>query len=136
MDCFDVKITDGAISSVSSLALAHVGDGVFDLMVRAMLVEQGAETADKLHKRTIKIVSAKAQAVYAEKILPSLTDKELAVFKRGRNAKVSGIPRAASEGEYHTATALEALLGWLFLKGERERIRELFDIMMEEHDAP
>ena len=78
------------------------------------------------------MVCAESQAEKAEKILPLLTEEELAVFKRGRNAQVKSVPAHASRAQYGTATALEALLGWLYLKGRKDRINELFCVMMEE----
>ena len=78
------------------------------------------------------MVCAPKQAEFSEKILPLLTEEEQAVFKRGRNANVHSIPQHASRAQYQQATALEALLGWLYLNGRRERINELFNIMMEE----
>jgi ribonuclease-3 family protein len=85
-----------------------------------------------LHRATVELVKAPAQAQRAEKILPLLTEEELAVFKRGRNANVNSIPHNASRGDYLRATALECLLGHLYLNGEKERINELFTLMMEE----
>jgi len=132
MDHFDYRMTDGELSGVSSLALAHIGDAVFEIMVRAHLLRQGAETAGVLHSRTVQMVSAKAQARFAEALLPCLTERETAVFKRGRNAKISDIHRAAGEEDYHAATGLETLFGWLYLKGEKARLNELFDRLTEE----
>ena len=85
-----------------------------------------------LHRATIELVCAPKQAELSEKILPLLTEEEHAVFKRGRNANVHSIPHHASRAQYQQATALEALLGWLYLNGQRQRINELFNIMMEE----
>ncbi|MBQ8851242.1 MAG: ribonuclease III, partial [Oscillibacter sp.] len=85
-----------------------------------------------LHQATIRMVCAESQAEKAEKIIPLLSEEELAVFKRGRNAHVKSVPGHASRAQYGEATALEALLGWLYLSGRRERINELFKRMMEE----
>ena len=85
-----------------------------------------------IYRATIELVCAPKQAELSEKILPLLTEEEHAVFKRGRNANVHSIPHHASRAQYQQATALEALLGWLYLNGQRERINELFNIMMEE----
>ena len=85
-----------------------------------------------LHQATIQLVRAEHQAACAEKILPMLTEEELAVFRRGRNAQVHSIPSHASRAQYSTATALEALFGWLYLGGQRQRASDLFDVMMEE----
>ena len=117
---------------LSSLALAHVGDAVFELMTRTMLTSRGKGTANKLHRAAVKLVAAPAQARAAEKLAPQLTEEELGVYKRGRNAKVNSVPKASSVKEYHEATGLEALFGWLYLRGERERLEELFRLAVEE----
>ncbi len=132
MDYFKLNQTPDSIRSVSNLGLAHVGDGVFELMVRSWLCIHGKATNRGLHKATIKYVAAPAQAKAAEKILPFLTDEESDVFRRGRNANTHSIPKAASREEYQAATALEALFGYLWLKGETNRLNELFEIMMGE----
>jgi len=85
-----------------------------------------------LHRATIELVCAPAQARFSARILPLLTEAEHDVFRRGRNANVHSIPQHASRAEYQQATALEALLGWLWLRGEQDRINELFAAMMEE----
>lgn len=132
MDYFHLNRSPDEIRAVSNLGLAHVGDGVFELMVRSWLCIHGKATNRGLHKATIKYVSAPAQAKAAEKILPLLTQEEADVFRRGRNSNPHTVPKAASREEYQTATALEALFGCLWLKGETERLNELFEIMMEE----
>ena len=85
-----------------------------------------------MHRATIELVCAPKQAELSARILPMLTDEESAVFKRGRNANVHSVPHHASRAQYQQATALEALFGWLYLKGAKERINELFHAMMEE----
>ena len=120
------------INQISSLGLAHLGDAVYELMVRSWLCLHGKATNKGLHKAAITYVSAPAQAQRAEKILPVLTGEEQDVFRRGRNSHTAAIPKGASVGQYHTATAVEALFGWLYLKGETERLNELFALMMEE----
>ena len=128
---FDVQLTDDQLRSISSIGLAHVGDAVFEVMVRTWLCAHGKATGKGLHQATIRLVCAESQAEKAEHILPLLTEEEMAVFKRGRNAQVHSVPGHASRAQYGEATALEALLGWLWLKGRRERVNELFDKMME-----
>ena len=128
---FDVQLTDDQLRSISSIGLAHVGDAVFELLVRTWLCAHGKATGKGLHQATIRLVCAESQAEKAEHILPLLTEEEMAVFKRGRNAQVHSVPGHASRAQYGEATALEALLGWLWLKGRRERVNELFDKMME-----
>ena len=120
------------INQISSLGLAHLGDGVYELMVRTWLCLHGKATNKGLHKAAITYVSAPAQAQRAQKILPILTEEEQDVFRRGRNSHTAAVPKGASVGEYHTATALEALFGWLYLRGETDRLNRLFDLMMEE----
>ena len=129
---FAPNLTPDQIRAISSIGLAHMGDAVFEILVRTWLCEQGKATGKGLHQATIRMVCAESQAEKAEKLLPILTEEELAVFKRGRNAHWKSVPGHASRAQYGEATALEALLGWLYLAGRRERINELFTKMMEE----
>ena len=131
-DYFDINLTDDQLRTISSIGLAHMGDAVFEVLVRTWLCAHGKATGKGLHQATIRLVCAESQAEKAKNILPLLTEEEMAVFKRGRNAQVHSVPGHASRAQYGEATALEALLGWLWLKGRRERINELFDRMMEE----
>jgi ribonuclease-3 family protein len=131
MNYFSIQLTKDEIRNISSIGLAHLGDAVFELLVRSYLCAHGKATGKGLHRATIELVCAPAQARFAEKILPQLTEEELAVFRRGRNANVHSIPRHASRAEYQQATALEALIGWLYLQGEKDRINELFCMMLE-----
>ena len=132
MDYFHLDRSADEIRAGSNLGLAHVGDGVFELMVRSWLCIHGKATNRGLHKATVKYVAAPAQAKAAEKILPLLTQEEADVFRRGRNTSPHTVPKAASREEYQTATAVEALFGYLWLKGETGRLNKLFEIMMEE----
>ncbi|MCI9214594.1 MAG: ribonuclease III [Oscillospiraceae bacterium] len=135
-DYFNVRLPDDEIRAISSIGLAHLGDGVYELLVRAWLCAHGRATGKGLHRAAVELVKAPAQAERAERILPLLTEEEAAVYKRGRNAHVHSVPHSASRADYLKATALECLLGDLYLRGRRERINELFTIMMEEeHDA-
>lgn len=113
------------VQDYSPLALAFLGDGVFDLMVREKLLRQANRQAAKLHKEKIQLVCASAQAKAADLLLPQLTEEELAVYKRGRNAH-NTVPRRTAAQDYHKATGLEALFGYLWLKGETQRLTELF----------
>ena len=131
-DYFHLHAEPDAIRAISSLGLAHLGDGVFELMVRSWLCLHGKATNKGLHKATVKYVAAPAQAAAAEKIIPLLTEEEGDVFRRGRNTSPHSVPKAASRADYKTATALEALFGWLYLQGRTERINQLFELMMEE----
>ena len=119
------------VNAMSSLALAHVGDAVFELLVRLYLAEEGRETSEGLHNAAVAMVNAGAQARDMQQILPALTEEELAVFHRGRNARVNSVPRHAKVGEYHEATGLEALLGYLYLLGRTERVNTLFRLILE-----
>ena len=131
-DYFTIQLSSDEIKGISSIGLAHLGDAVYELLVRTWLCAHGKATGKCLHRATIELVCAPKQAEFSEKILPLLTEEEQAVFKRGRNANVHSNPQHASRAQYQQATALEALLGWLYLNGRRERINELFNIMMEE----
>ena len=131
-DYFDMHLPEDQIRAISSIGLAHLGDGVYELLVRTWLCAQGKATGRGLHRAAVALVRAPAQAERAERILPLLTAEELAVFKRGRNAHVHTVPRSASRADYLRATALECLLGYLYLQGRRERINQLFAAMMEE----
>lgn len=130
-DYFDIRLPEDQIRAISSIGLAHLGDAVYELLVRAWLCAHGRATGKGLHRAAVELVKAPAQAERAERILPLLTEEELAVYKRGRNAHVHTIPHSASRADYLRATALECLLGDLYLRGRRERINELFAVMME-----
>ena len=131
-DYFHLAASREAIGQISSLGLGHLGDAVYELMVRSWLCLHGKATAKGLHKAAVHYVAAPAQARMVEKIKPLLTEEEQDVFRRGRNASPHSIPQNASRGEYQAATALEALFGWLWLRGEKERLNQLFEVMMEE----
>ena len=129
-DYLNIKLSDDEIKNISTLGLAHIGDAVYGLMVRTWLCAQGKATSKGLHMAAVGYVCANAQAVFAEKIAASLTSEEAAVLRRGRNAKVNSIPQNALRNEYQQATALEALFGYLFLRGNHERLNELFELVM------
>lgn len=133
-DYFDLHMEEDQIRSISSIGLAHLGDAVYELLVRSWLCAHGRATGKGLHRAAVELVRAPAQAARAERILPMLTGEELAVFKRGRNAHVHTVPHSASRSDYLKATALECLLGYLYLHGRRERINALFAAMMEEEE--
>ncbi len=111
---------------LSPLNLAFIGDCVYEMLVRENLVCDANRPVNDLHKESVKYVSAKAQTLAFEKIRDILTDEELAIYKRGRNAKVGHSPKSATEGEYHCATGVEALFGYLYLTEQLDRIKELF----------
>lgn len=135
MDYLHPKLDDTAIARMSSLALAHVGDAVYEIMVRAWLACDGTQTAKNLHSRTIALVRASAQAQAVKTILPLLSEEEQDVYRHGRNAKPKSVPKSASVAEYAQATALEALFGWLYLKQRYDRINELFDVIAADFEA-
>ena len=131
-DYFHLKVAPDDIRAISSLGLAHLGDGVYELMVRTYLVLHGKATSKGLHRATVHFVAAPAQAAMVQKVLPILTEEEQDVFRRGRNTSPHSIPKAASREEYQTATAVEALFGYLYLQGKNDRLNELFGLMMGE----
>ncbi len=116
---------------LSPLDLAFVGDGVFDLLCRELLLRGGSCPVKKLHQRKTELVNCQAQARALEKLWPGLSEEERAVALRGRNAHVGHVPKNASTADYPGATALEALFGWLYLGGETQRLRELFQLIMD-----
>ena len=132
MDYFHLNTTADQRAAISSLGLAHLGDAVFELMVRSWLCLHGKASARGLHKATVRYVAAPAQAKAVEKVLPLLSEEEHDVFRRGRNTSPHSVPQNASRAEYQAATGLEALFGWLYLQGKTERLNELFSVMMEE----
>ncbi|MBR1780313.1 MAG: ribonuclease III [Oscillospiraceae bacterium] len=134
MDYFDLHLNREEQLAISALGLAHLGDGVYELMVRSWLIVHGYAKKANLHRETVARVRAPYQAAAMKRIEPMLTSEELAVSHRGRNAHVGNIPKNASRGEYAHATALEALFGWLYLNGKKDRLNELFAFIMEGED--
>lgn len=118
-------------SKLSPLTLAFVGDTVFDLFVRERLVCQANRPVKKLHNLASNVVNAASQAKIAAFLQDDLTETEKAIFKRGRNAHTNHKAKNMSESDYHAATGLEALFGYLYLCGELQRLRELFDLICE-----
>ena len=114
---------------LSPLNLAFIGDCVYEMLVRETLVADANRPVNDLHRESVKYVSAKAQTEAFEKIKNALTEEETAIFKRGRNAKVGHSPKSATEGEYHCATGVEALFGYLYLTEQLDRIKELFEMI-------
>ncbi len=111
---------------LSPLNLAFIGDCIYEILVREALVCEANRPVNELHRESVKYVSAKAQTEAYAKIKDMLTEEETAQFKRGRNAKVGHSPKSATDAEYHTATGIEALFGYLYLSGKAERIKQLF----------
>lgn len=127
---FELKEVD--IRAYSPLTLAYIGDCVYDLVIRTVVVERGNEPANKLHKKTVAYVKAQTQATMIEALLPYLTEEEEAVYKRGRNAKSYTSAKNASIGDYRKATGMEALVGYLYLTGQEARIMELIKTGLKE----
>ncbi len=115
---------------LSPLNLAFIGDAIYEILVREMLVCDANRPVNDLHHESVKYVSAAAQTAAFEKIKDCLTEEETAQFKRGRNAKVGHLPKSASDAQYHTATGVETLFGYLYLTEQQDRIKELFDIII------
>ena len=132
MQGFFPELSVQEVNQIGMLSLAHVGDAVYELLVRSRLCMENRTAVTQLHRMTVSLVNAAAQAQAAEKIFPVLTDEERSVYKRGRNAKVNSVPHHAEISQYHAATGLEALFGWLYLLGRRERLEELFARITEE----
>lgn len=132
MNYFEPHLTPDELRAISAIGLAHMGDAVYETLVRTWLCVHGKATGKELHRATIALVCAQKQAELAQRVLPQLTEEELAVYKRGRNANVHAMPRSATLAQYHAATGLECLMGWLYLRGDKERAEQLFHAMMEE----
>lgn len=113
------------IRTYSPLALAYIGDGVFDLVIRSVVVGKGNTSANRLHVRTSQIVKAHTQALIIEYLLPQLTEEEADIYRRGRNAKSPTLAKNATMSDYRKATGLEALVGYLYLTDQFERMVEL-----------
>ena len=116
------------VRSYSPLALAFVGDGVYETFIRTKVLMRANTSANKLHKEAVGFVRAEAQSLAVKVLLPQLSEEEEAVFKRGRNAHSATVPKHANVTDYRYATGFEALLGYLYLTGQNERILELYFI--------
>lgn len=121
-----MTMDDRTLNTMPTLNLAFIGDGVYDLLVREYLVTHSASHVGELNKLKVEMVNCKSQAAYMQLLLDELTEEELAVYKRGRNTKVNSASKHSTLSDYHAATGMEALFGWLYLKGSQERINELF----------
>ena len=128
---FQLNMDKRSIDAISNLGLAHIGDGVYELMCRSYLCAKGGLTVKNLHRDTVAMVNAPTQAKFMEKILPVLTEEEQDYYRRGKNAHSHAAPKAATRQEYARATGLETLFGALYLAGKTDRLNELFAIMME-----
>ena len=129
---FHLQMDMKQVGAISNLGLAHIGDGVFELLTRSWLCAHQRLTVSRMHKETISMVNAVAQARFVDKLLPMLTEDEKAIYRRGKNSHVHAVPKSCTPAEYAKATGLEALFGGLYLLGRTERINELFATVMEE----
>ena len=129
---FDMTMTPNQVKEITNLGLAHVGDGVYELLCRSWLVSKGGKTVLKLHKDTVELVKAPTQAKFADKIKPMLTEEEMDYFRRGKNAHTHAAPKSATPQEYAKATGFETLFGALYLLGRKDRLMELFAACVED----
>ncbi len=129
---FKMNLTTEEINAISNLGLAHMGDCVFEILCRGYLCAKGGKNVGNLHRDTINMVKATSQAQFVDKLLPLLTEEELAYYRRGKNAHVHAVPKSCTPAEYAKATGLEALFGALYLAGQTDRINELFKAVMED----
>ena len=127
---FNMNLTKQEIDAISNLGLAHMGDCVFEILCRSYLCAKGEKTVDKLHRDTISMVKATSQAKLMEKMLPLLTEEELAYYRRGKNSHVHAVPKSATPAEYAKATGVETLFGALFLLSRKDRANEIFNTVM------
>ena len=128
---FEMNLSKAQIDAISNLGLAHMGDCVFEILCRAYLCTRGDKTVDRLHKDTINMVKATAQAAFVDKMLPLLTETEMAYYRRGKNAHVHAVPKSATPAQYAKATGLEALFGYLYLSGEKNRLDEVMEMAFD-----
>lgn len=130
---FQMNFTIAQVNAISNTGLALVGDGVYELLVRTYLCTQGDHTLLKLHNDTVRLVKAPAQAKFADRLKPHLTEEECDFYRRGKNSHTHAAPKSATKAEYAKATGLEALFGALYLLGRTDRLNELFQILMEDN---
>ena len=128
---FKMDLTVAEVNAISNLGLAHMGDCVFEILCRGYLCAKGGKNVGNLHRDTINMVKAQSQARFADKLLPLLTEEELAYYRRGKNSHVHAVPKSCTPAEYAKATGVEALFGALYLQGRTERLNELFKTVME-----
>ena len=131
---FQMNLSRQQINAISNVGLAHIGDAVYELLCRSWLCAHGGQTLKRLHHESVALVKAPAQAKFADRLLPHLTEEETAVYRRGKNAHTHAAPKSATPQEYAKATGLETLFGALYLEGKTDRLNELFYIIMEEED--
>ncbi|MCI8596995.1 MAG: ribonuclease III [Lachnospiraceae bacterium] len=128
----EFALKDVDIRTYSPLALAYIGDGIYELVIRSILVGKGNAQANRLHKKASSLVNAAAQSEMIERLKEELTEEELQVFKRGRNANSATMAKHATVSDYRKATGLEALMGYLYLTGNLKRLIELVKLGLED----
>ncbi len=126
-DDYMKKLTPQEVNLMSPLGLAYIGDCIYELITREHIVSNGNMPVAKLHQETVSIVCAAAQSAAVDIILNSLSEEELAIYKRGRNANGSHVPKNADPAQYRRATGLEALFGYLYLNRRYDRIQSLYE---------
>ena len=129
---FQMNRTKQQVDAISNLGLAHMGDCVYEVLCRSYLCAKGDMTVGKLHKDTVNLVRATTQADFADKLRPHLTEEELAYYRRGKNSHVHAVPKSATPAEYAKATGVEALFGYLYLSGQKDRANEIFHLAIKE----
>ncbi|MBQ7639271.1 MAG: ribonuclease III [Clostridia bacterium] len=128
----DEKLSLIKTNDLNGVTLAFMGDSVYELMARSLILSENSGKIGDLHKLTVAFSNASFQARAAKLVQPLLSEEETAVFKRGRNSHPGHTPKNKTAADYHLATALEALFGWLYIKNETERLSELFGIIAKE----
>lgn len=123
------------VKKYSPLALAYIGDGIYDLFIRTIVVSEGNCQPQKLHKKVSTMVKAQKQSEMAEKLMAVFTEAEMHIYKRGRNAKSYTVAKNASMTDYRRATGFEAVMGYLYLTGDLNRIVDLIKIGLEDDEA-
>ena len=130
-----LAVRETSPAGMSGLSLAFVGDAVYEVLVRTLVLSKGDARVQTLHSRAIDLVNASFQAQAADRLMPFLTEDEISVFKRGRNAPSAHTPKNKTEAEYHKATGFEALIGYLWLKKDTERLSFLFSLITDESNT-
>lgn len=127
----DFSLIDIGSTNISALNLAYIGDAIFEVFVRTKVIEEGGAPVNTLHEKSKSIVNARSQNQMYHKLEEFVTNDEMQVMKRGRNAKSTTKPKSATISEYRHATGVEALFGYLFLKGDTKRLRYLFGLCLD-----
>ncbi|MFX0548489.1 Mini-ribonuclease 3 [Hathewaya histolytica] len=128
LSLFDTKLSKREAAFLNPLVLAYIGDAVYEVIIRAYMIKNNMNmNAHKLHLKSIEYVKAKAQSEFVKKLLDELNEEEMSIFKRARNTKSYTIPKNADLIDYKMATGFEALVGYLYITGEEDRLKELLD---------